>query len=166
MFFDIKPLGIRPHSCVFSHMIGIDLNKKGYKWISQAQNLFSTNLYPFKHPWGIWELPIYYMDNMDFWMTKNWKNDNHKPFSQQIIDMCINNEGLYVFDFHPIHIALNTRTYNDYQNVKDKIINNKEDPFNLSFPGKGSRDFLKGFVKTFKLQRKIFHLFKCIESFL
>ena len=68
--------------------------------------------------------------------------------------MCINNEGLYVFDFHPIHIALNTRTYNDYQNVKDKIINNKEDPFNLSFPGKGSRDFFESFVKTFKLQRK------------
>ena len=152
--FDKKPKGLRTHSCVFSHMIGIDLNNKGYKWISQAQNLFSTNLYPFRHPWGIWELPIYYMDNMDFWMTKNWKNENHKPFDQKIIDKCLNNEGLYVFDFHPIHIALNTRNFNDYQRVKERITSNKENPFNLTYSGVGCRDFFERLCETLQISNK------------
>ena len=79
-----KPRGTRPHSCVFSHMVGIGLKERGYAYVSQAQNLYSINLAPFRHPWGVWELPIYYMDNMDFWMCKNWPESDHEPFDQDL----------------------------------------------------------------------------------
>src|SRR5437867_6450519 len=58
--FPEKPLGLRTHSCVFSHMIGIGMHDQGYFYISQAQALYQQGLLPSRHPWGIWELPIYY----------------------------------------------------------------------------------------------------------
>jgi len=136
-----KPLGTRPHSCVFSHMVGIGLKERGYTYVSQAQNLYSTNLKPFRHPWGIWELPIYYMDNMDFWMNKNWPGAMHNPFGQEIIERAIEGPGMFVFDIHPLHVALNTRSHEDYAEVKELIVTQGQSPFEHVFPGKGARDF-------------------------
>jgi len=133
----VRARGVRPHSCVFSHMIGIRLHELGYRYVSQAQHLFQAGLQPFRHPWGIWEMPIYYMDNMDFWMPKNWPNLAHRPFSGEVIDRAINEPGLYVFDFHPLHIALNTRCHADYTSVKQRIVEERASPFDLRFPGRG-----------------------------
>lgn len=138
-----KPLGVRPHSCVFSHMVGIGLKGKGYSYISQAQNLYSTNLAPFRHPWGIWELPIYYMDNMDFWMCKNWPEVSHEPFDQEIIEQAVHGKGLFVFDIHPLHVALNTKSHEDYVRVKHLVVNEGASPFDHSYPGDGVRTFFK-----------------------
>ncbi len=138
-----SPKGVRPHSCVFSHMVGIDLGLIGYRYVSQAHAMFETDLVPFRHPWGIWELPIYYMDNMDFWMAKNWPQDKHIPFSRSVIDNAINGESLFVFDFHPLHIALNTRNHEDYGSVKNKIASDGVSPFDLRFPGNGVQEFFK-----------------------
>ena len=133
--------GTRPHSCVFSHMIGVGLNELGFEYVSQANNLFQDGLRPFRHPWGIWELPIYYMDNMDFWTTQNWPQLNHVSFSRELIQRAVTGQDLYVFDFHPLHVALNTRTSADYQSVKGKIIEGGVSPFDLVFPGRGARVF-------------------------
>ena len=138
-----KPSGVRPHSCVFSHMVGIGLKERGYVYISQAQNLYSPNLLPFRHPWGIWELPVYYMDNMDFWMSKNWPELNHRPFNSEIIEAAIFGEGLFVFDIHPIHVALNTRSHEDYVRIKERVVNLGESPFAHAYPGEGVRTFFK-----------------------
>ena len=135
--FSVKPKGIRPHSCVFSHMIGIGLKQAGYRYVSQAQNLYQADLKPFRHPWGIWELPIYYMDNMDFWMTKNWPGVRHTPFNPSIIKQAVSSESLYVFDIHPLHIAINTRSHEDYSSVKDRLVKDGMSPFDLRFPGRG-----------------------------
>lgn len=139
--FSKKPLGLRPHSCVFSHMIGIGMKAQGYIYVSQANNLYWPGLRPFRHPWGIWELPIYYMDNMDFWMVKNWDDLEHQPFDPEIIKRAVGDEALYVFDFHPLHIALNTRTHEDYVSVKERILNQGVSPFDLRFPGRGTGQF-------------------------
>src|SRR5207249_4334714 len=131
--FPEKPLGLRTHSCVFSHMIGIGMHDQGYFYISQAQALYQQGLLPSRHPWGIWELPIYYMDNMDFWMSKNWDDLAHQPFNPEIIERAVGNEALYVFDFHPLHIALNTGKPDHYVAVKDRILNEGVSPFDLRF---------------------------------
>lgn len=136
-----RPLGVRPHSCVFSHAVGVGLNDMGFRYVSQASALYQTGIVPTRHPWGIWEMPIYYMDNMDFWTTKNWPDIEHKPFSQNVIDAALEQEGLFVFDFHPLHIALNTRNHTDYGDVKDKIIQDRISPFELAFSGRGTRTF-------------------------
>jgi len=135
--------GVRTHSCVFSHMIGVSLHRLGYRYISQAQNLFEMGLKPFRHPWGIWELPIYYMDNMDFWMAVNWPDTGHRPFSPEVIRRAITGESLFVFDIHPLHVALNTRAPTDYTAVKDKIVREGVSPFELTYPGRGVRAFFE-----------------------
>jgi len=140
----VAPRGVRPHSCVFSHMIAVQLQQSGYKYVSQGMNLFQTELFPTRHPWGIWEMPIYYMDNMDFCMTQNWPGLEHTVFDDRVIDAALTGRGLFVFDFHPLHIALNTRTHADYSRVRESIVSGGVSPFDLTFPGHGTRDF---FVK-------------------
>ncbi|AKQ58014.1 polysaccharide deacetylase WbmS family protein [Bordetella hinzii] len=130
------PQGVRTHSCVYSHMVGIELYKQGYRYASMTSPLYELGLRPYRHPWGIWEMPIYYMDNMDFCTPGNWPELAHKPFSTEIFERALDNEGLYVFDFHPLHIALNTTSYEAYQDVK-AAIGRGEDPFSLRMPGRG-----------------------------
>lgn len=136
-----QPKGVRAHSCVFSHALGVGLHNMGYRYVSQAANLYQAGLAPMRHPWGIWEMPIYYMDNMDFWVMKNWPGIGHEPFSTGVIRTALKADGLFVFDFHPLHIALNTRDHMDYSLVKDKIIKDGISPFDLAFAGRGVRSF-------------------------
>lgn len=137
-----KPKGVRPHSCVYSHEIGVALHRLGYAYISQANSMYQPGLKPFRHPWGVWELPIYYMDNMDFWMTKNWPALKHEPFSRRVIEVALaDDEALFVFDLHPLHIALNTRSPEDYVSVKERILDEGTSPFDLTFGGRGVRVF-------------------------
>lgn len=132
-----KPKGIRIHSCVFSHMIGLGLNTLGYTYVSHAQHLFQKGLKPYRHPWGIWELPIYYMDNMDFCISKNWPDIGHIPFSHDIIKAAVESESLYIFDIHPLHIVLNTHSHEAYCSVRERIFQEGLCPFELRLEKKG-----------------------------
>lgn len=154
--------GVRPHSCVFSHMVGIGLQSMGYSYVSQATNLYEEGLTPFRHPWGIWEMPIYYMDNMDFWMVKNWPDINHVPFDKDIIRRAVSGNDLYVFDFHPLHIALNTRSHEDYVKVKDDIVQGKASPFDLRFPGRGTATFFEELCEEMERHKVVSHT--CSEA--
>jgi hypothetical protein len=135
--------GVRTHSCVFSHMIALRLHEMGFEYVSNTTAIHQTGLAPFRHPWGVWELPIYYMDNMDFWAGGNWPGLKPQPFDRRWIDQALQEPGLYVFDFHPIHVALNTRTPDDYQSVKRRIVEDGVSPFELTFPGRGSRVYFQ-----------------------
>lgn len=147
-----KAAGLRPHSCVYSHMLGVELAQMGYRYISQATQLYSADLRPYRHPWGIWELPIYYMDNMDYWMPRNWPKLDHEPFSRKVIDTALADpDALFVFDLHPLHIALNTRTPEDYTAVKSRILDQRESPFALSAAGRGSRAFFEELCEAMRL---------------
>ena len=134
--------GVRPHSCVFSHLIGTGLEARGYTSISQTHCMHKDGIVPLRHPWGIWELPIYYMDSMDFWMCKNWPALGHEPFAKSIIDLAVGGDSLYVFDFHPLHIALNSASHESYQAAKPKILGaDPVSPFTLAGTTRGTRDF-------------------------
>jgi hypothetical protein len=135
--------GTRTHSCVFSHLVGLGLHQMGFEYISQANNLYQDGLRAFRHPWGVWELPIYYMDNMDFWANNNWPGLRHEVFAPRWIERAVRGSALYVFDFHPIHLALNTRTPADYQAVKRRIIDDGVSPFELTFQGRGTRTYFE-----------------------
>jgi hypothetical protein len=135
--------GVRAHSCVFSHAVAVGLRSMQFEYVSQANELYRDGGRPFRHPWGVWELPIYYMDNMDFWVEPNWPELHHQPFDQQWISKAVHGPDVYVLDFHPIHIALNTRTPQDYQQVKSRIIDDGVSPFDLSYSGRGARVYFE-----------------------
>lgn len=139
----VQPRGLRSHSCAFSHMIAIGLNDLGYRYTSNADQLFQKGIRPYRQPWGIWELPIYYMDNMDFWMPKNWPELAHQPFRRDLIEVALGSTDLFVFDFHPLHIALNTPGYQQYSAVRSRVLEGGESPFALRYEGHGTDDFFR-----------------------
>jgi len=138
---------VRPHSCVYSHMLGIELGKRGVRAISQSTPLYQTNLQAFRHPWGIWELPIYYMDSMDVTYSNNWKGISHSSLNPDIFQRALDDPNhLYVFDFHPIHIALNTPSFEAYQSVKQKLMTRNGSAFDMALPGYGIREYYLQFM--------------------
>jgi hypothetical protein len=144
-------------------MIGIGLRALGYRYVSQAQNLYQIGLRPFRHPWGLWELPIYYMDNMDFWMAKNWPDAKHVPFSRTIVENAVaDDESLFVFDFHPLHIALNTRSHEDYVARKDQVLADSAPPFALRSFGRGVATFFEELCS--EMDRRNVRSVSCLEA--
>ena len=53
----ITPVGVRTHSCVSSQMFSAMLAKQRYLYSSIVTLFYETGLKPYKHPWGLWELP-------------------------------------------------------------------------------------------------------------
>jgi hypothetical protein len=138
---NISKNGIRSHSCTNSHLLSLDWAKRGYTYQSVYTALGNTQLKPFIHPWNIWEMPIFYMDNMVIWAQKNLKSFNfdHNDFLQLALD----SDSPYIFDFHPIHIALNTSSTTTYAMAKDLVLNSGANPWNLSGNNYGIRNFFE-----------------------
>jgi|SaaInlStandDraft_2_1057019.scaffolds.fasta_scaffold38821_2 hypothetical protein len=151
---NISPKGARAHSCVFSQMMALQLKESGIEYISTTTPTGQKGLFPYRYSWGIWEMPIYYMDNMDMCMPVNWPTlNNYKIFDKKLITAAIHDPAsLYVFDFHPIHIMLNTTSFNNYQEIKGKIINDGENPANLAMPGYGVASFFSDLCKEMTKQ--------------
>ncbi|MZP29507.1 hypothetical protein GTO91_07280 [Heliobacterium undosum] len=138
--------GIRPHSCAYSQLLGVHLRNAGYTYISQVTLPNLANPKPYRHPWGIWEAPIFYMDNMDFTLAENWKNSKHTPFQRKIIDTAVHGDGVYVFDFHPIHLMLNTPDRAYYQENRNKL--GQAGP--IAYSGYGTRSFFEELIGEMK----------------
>ena len=133
----------RAHSCVYSHVLGVKLAQLGYTAVSQATFLYQDGLKAYRHPWGIWELPIYYMDSMDFTLSRNWPGVAHLAFDPEVIRRSIAGEHLYVYSFHPLHVLMNISSYEQYQSVREKIVRREVSPYSISFGGRGSRTFFE-----------------------
>lgn len=149
--FNAPIYGIRPHSLSYTQMYGIELAKMGYKYISQATYLYHQGLKLDRHPWGIYELPIYYMDSMDFTFQLNWETNN-VPFRFDIIEKAIYDEkGLYIFDFHPIHLLLNSPSIQFYHDNRNNYSNAK--PYN----GRGTKTFFDELCSEMKKNNVFSH---------
>lgn len=158
----ITPVGVRTHSCVSSQTFSAMLAKQRYLYSSIVTLFYETGLKPYKHPWGLWELPMYYMDNSDFCMPMNWPGSEHQPFHRDVIRKAVAEPGLYVFDFHPLHIILNTRTYNDYLEVREAVRSSKTSAFDLAFAGYGTRAFFLDLCK--EMERYGLKSSSCVEA--
>ncbi len=132
--------GWRSHSCVFSHILAEQLTEMGYQYVSTQDDLGRSGIQPHKHAWGIMQFPIYYMDNLDFSTQNFWKEGQHQPFSNILIEQALKSDGVYVFDFHPIHLLLNTPNSAFYFNARDAFLAG-EDIANLRNNDYGTFDF-------------------------
>ncbi len=143
----IRGKGIRSHSCVSSHLLSINWAQTGIRYQSQETRWCKSYESPERTAWGIFELPISYMDNQDFWMQTNWPG-KHEKFSQKVIDIAINSKEIFLFDFHPLHIALNTSSADDYANKKPKIFQDRKNPWKNSNSGPGVRHFFERLLNS------------------
>lgn len=149
---DMAPVGLRTHSCVTSHMISLAAAQVGCRYTSMTTRLGESGIKPYREPWGVWEMPIYYMDNMDFCTATNWPGSGHTPFDETLLDRAVQDDALYIFDFHPLHIALNSPDFEHYQSVKEHVAMGRGNPFDHAHPGYGTRTFYETLLTKMKAQ--------------
>lgn len=139
--------GVRTHSCVSSHMLSLFWAGRGFTYESNTVRLFDSRIQASRSAWGLWDVPIFYMENMDIALEKNWPQNNHKALDLSLILSKISDEHLQVFDFHPLHIALNTRDSEDYQTKKLQVLGGKN-PWKCSSGGWGVRTLFEELVTS------------------
>jgi hypothetical protein len=133
-------VGWRSHSCVYSHLLAQRLAQDGYRYVSIRDELGARGLAPYREAWGVWHLPIFYMDNLDFSYSRFWGGHRHRPFAPELIDAALSDDGLYVFDFHPIHLMLNSTSADAYLERRAGFVSGG--PMErLRCDGYGARDF-------------------------
>ena len=113
--------GVRPHTCINGHMISIEFKKRGFEWISARDEPGRQGIVPYREAWGVWHVPIYYMDNMDFSFGDFWPEAPAAPFGRELLEAATRQPGLYVFDFHPIHLMLNSTSAEEYFSRRDRF---------------------------------------------
>jgi hypothetical protein len=111
----------RSHSCVFSHRIAEWLRCNGYRYVSVFDELGSTGLRPNRLTWGLWHMPIYYMDSLDLGRRRLQPDSGDCLFDERHIEQATSVAGLYVFDFHPVHLLLNTPSVEFYMAARDRF---------------------------------------------
>ena len=132
--------GWRSHSCVYSHQLAERLARDGYTYASTVDALGRCGLAPVREAWGLWQIPIFYMDNLDFSTSRFWPGEEHRPFAPELLEAAFSGDGVYVFDFHPVHLLLNSPSAEWYLRRRDAFVAG-EDLGALRFEGYGTRSF-------------------------
>lgn len=134
--------GIRSHSCVSSHRLSVEWANAGFLYQSNETQLFGNGAAPIRTAWGIWELPISYMDNMDMWFAENWPGTGHIAFADHVIATALSCTRTYLFDFHPIHIAFNSPNPGRYAELRRRHADGAS-AWRLGSSGVGVRTFFE-----------------------
>jgi hypothetical protein len=113
--------GVRTHSCINSHLLSIEFKGRGFEWVSARDEPGRRGIAPYREAWGVWHVPIYYMDNMDFSFGDYWPDASASPFGRELLEVSTREEGVYVFDFHPIHLMVNSTSAEDYFARRDRF---------------------------------------------
>lgn len=155
----------RSHSCVFSHLLAEWLHENGYLYVSTNDQFGQKGIQPVRHPWGVRHFPIYYMDNMDFSSCHFWKDDSDTRFSDTMIEHALEDDGVYVFDFHPIHLLLNTPNSDYYFSMRDRF-KSGEDINQLAYEGYGTMNFyLQLCAAMQRVGKKSINLAKAFDAY-
>ena len=135
----------RAHSLATSQVVSIRLGQRGFRISSNMEMFACLDIRPVLSPWGVWEMPIFYMDNSDFNRPDYGMAGDLGIFDPRIIETAVRGNALYVFDFHPVHYLLNTPTYRYYRENAGKF---KEgaDTAQIRFGGYGVASFFDDLV--------------------
>jgi hypothetical protein len=85
------------------------------------------------------------MDNLDFSRRRFCPESEERPFDRSLIETAFRPGGVYVFDFHPIHLLLNTPDPEWYMARRDAFLAG-ERIAQLRFDGYGARSFFDDLV--------------------
>lgn len=104
---------LRSHSMSHSGLWLNSYKELGISHLSQYYMGGVKNIQPFKHVNGLVEVPVYFADD-GYLLVKNHKQNN--PCLAEITS--IPTKAVKVYNFHPIHIALNSSSFTAYQSTK------------------------------------------------
>ena len=112
LFPDVQ--GIRNHALYYHSRLLPLMLRNGLRYFSNDLMFLEPSLRPFYDWSGMLRLPIY------------WEDDVHCVFFDEQFDcdcLHLGRAGMKVFNFHPVHIYLNTRRLCDYQRAKGGLAN-------------------------------------------
>lgn len=134
-------LSIRSHSLtVNSHMLNA-FEKHGLKYECNQYIPLNSNikLYPYKHINSIIRVPHFWEDDLHCVYKDSWDIDTYLKY-----------DGLKVFDFHPIHVFLNTEHLDRYENSREWH-NSRDELLKHIYNGFGIKSFLENLEKLINL---------------
>ena len=102
-----------------------------------------SDLMPYKHFTGITRYPVFFDDSVYLRLNKEERKRNI-----ELMFKLLSTQGLKIFDFHPIHIYLNTPSQKYYENFKKHYDGKDIDKF--VFKGKGIRTLLIELLRCLK----------------
>jgi hypothetical protein len=146
LFPDSK--GLRSHSLFFSERLRPILANNNIKYTSNTMMFEQCGIKSYMISQTVREIPIYFMDTFNLIMKGadlTFENDK----------LLVEQDGLKVFDFHPIHIYANTRSIEHYDSYKKFYHDTKmlKEYRNVTYPG--VRDYFIELLNYIKMQDKI-----------
>lgn len=105
----VRSHGLYSYTNLRDHYSAFDI-----EYESNHMTFLVEGMQPYVMPDGMVQFPIFWMD--DQWLVRH---GNDRPEWGELIT----EDGLYVFDFHPPHVALNTPALSYYEANKENIYN-------------------------------------------
>ncbi|HEX7597621.1 MAG TPA: hypothetical protein VF518_05365 [Polyangia bacterium] len=104
--------GVRNHALFYHSRLLPLLHRKGMRYLSNDLLFLQSGLAPFYDWSGLVRLPIY------------WEDDVHCLYFDSRFDreaLQLEQPGLKILNFHPVHLFLNTRELADYEAAKPTL---------------------------------------------
>lgn len=125
----------RSHGYFDNFFITKEFYDRGFKYDSNLCLHLQPNLVPLQHSSGLLRFPVFLEDYFYAMREQAWDLSH-------ILDL-LKTPGLKIFNFHPIHVCLNTPNIDYYERVKKDVDKNWGNPKrDLIYEGKGVRTFL------------------------
>lgn len=148
-------VGHRAHSCVWSERLRALFRERGILYDSSVMMYLESGIRPFRLGARLWELPLYFMD---FFHMEYCELSGLRPFDLALFPL--EQEGLKIFDFHPIHLFLNTPSLANYAIAKPHY-QDVDALRKFVYSGYGTRNLL---VDLIRLLRKNEYEFVSLEG--
>ncbi|QNI75221.1 hypothetical protein [Synechococcus sp. MVIR-18-1] len=133
-----EAVSVRSHSMVQSSRLQDVFSKKGL--IFDCNHFIPEQSKIVLKPWSLWngliKVPHFWEDDVFCLYPKGTEPD-----------LLLSREGLKVFDFHPIHVFLNTESIERYENSRN-VHHDASQLIDYRFPGHGVRNQLLNLIKT------------------
>ena len=104
--------GFRSHSLFFTERLRPILAKKDINYCSNVMLFEHPNLKPCMMAPSVLEFPLYFMDTFNLIMK-----GGGSTFSSDVEKQSI--AGMKVYDFHPVHVFMNTHSIEHYDSFKE-----------------------------------------------
>lgn len=128
-----EAIGIRSHSLMQSSPLLNTFLELGLKYDSNQFFPYEFNLKPYESWNGLWRIPY------------NWEDDIHFNYKKDFdaLDVLGYNAAKFmVFNFHPIHIFINTDTEAHYLDAKSSYHDTEGLKKSINITTKGAKDYL------------------------
>jgi len=132
--------GVRSHALYFHSRLAPLYLTRGLRYVAHDLQFAQPGLAPSRHWSGLVNVPGF------------WEDDVHALYHGGDFDPArvdLSAPGLKVFDFHPIHLALNTDTMARYEDARADIEARRPLTAHVN-PGSGSRTLLRAVVERLR----------------